>query len=480
MLRLHYLVPVLGLSSLVAAACSGDGSGSVGGDAGEGGGAVGAAGGEGPAPSPGGAGGEDTGAGGGCSDDGIGTVVVEISGLPEDVEADVLVAGTDELAFTAGDTLMDITAGQYTVTAARVFDADPIVRTVFDATVDTSDFCLADGATRTIEITYTAIPSSNKLWLTTDLDDELAGYSSFAIADAGITDATVAIDGPGSKSIAFDRDGNLWALGPTVADPHVVRFPAASLGESATLEPDISINVPEVACLPAFAHLAFDPEGNLWLTSPCSDEVQRIAAADLTTSGDKSADALFNGVTDPDGLAFDSDGNLWVGGGPSILRFDAARLGAIDEDPADLELSVTSALNENLALQGAFFAFDVDGNLWSIDIGTNMVFQVPAASLGATGAQTVPAEVSFAIDINALPEGLAFDDGGGLWINLQSEGANGNFGRFNAAQLATSTGTGDPVAPDRLLTSASIATGLPLAFFPAAEGLPLFHALPAP
>ncbi|HKY37727.1 MAG TPA: hypothetical protein VJN18_17415 [Polyangiaceae bacterium] len=476
MLRLRYLASVVGLSSLVVAACSGDGSGSIGGDGGE---AVGGEG-HGPDPDPGGAGGEETGAAGGCSVDGSGSVVVEITGLPDGVEADVLVTGPNELGFTVGDTIMDVAAGTYSVSAARVFDADPIVRTVFDPSVDATDFCLADGATQTIEVSYGAIPSSNKLWMPTDQDDELAGYSSFAIATTGITDATVSINGPGSKSVAFDRDGNLWALGPTLADPHVVRFPAASLGESAELMPDISINLPEITCSVALAHLAFDAEGNLWLTSPCLDEVLRVPAADLATSDDKAADALFTGVTNPDGLGFDSDGNLWIGGGPTLLRFDAARLGTVDGDPADLELSVTSAEDANLGLQAAVFAFDTDGNLWGIDLGVNMVFQVPVASLGSSGAQSVQAAVSFAVGITALPDLPVFDDGGGLWLNLTGGVAGGSFGRFSPEQLTMSTGTGGAVVPEVLITSPSIGSGLPLAFFPAPEGLPLFHSLPAP
>jgi len=43
-----------------------------------------------------------------------------------------------------------------------------------------------------------------------------------------------------------------------------------------------------------------------------------------------------------------------------------------------------------------------------------------------------------------------------------------------------STGTGGAVVPDTLITSASIGTGLPLTFFPAPAGLPLFHSLPTP
>ena len=480
MLRLRYLVPVLGLSSLIAAACSeGDGV-TVGGDAGEGGEAMG---GEGPGPggtgtggsmTGGGAGGEDTGQAGGCAEDGSGTLVIEISGLPAEVDADVLITGPDELAVTAGDTLSDVAAGSYTVTAARVYDADPIVRTVFDATVTAPDFCLADGDSHTIEVTYAAIPSSNKLWMPTDEADELAGFTSAAIAESGMTDASVSIDGPGSKAIAFDRDGNLWAFGPTVADPHVVRFPAALLGASATLEPDISMVLPEVACLPAMRNLAFDSTGNLWL-SVCGDEIHRVGVADVVSSDMTMSDVLLTGATEPQGLAFDSEGNLWVGGGPALQRFDAARLGDTDADPPDLELTVTPAVG-NAPMNAGVLAFDKAGNLWGIDIGSNAVFQVAAAALADTGTQTVQANVSFVVSVTALPNAPAFDEGNGLWLSLDT----GNFGRLSPTQLGASAGTGAPVAPALIISSNSVGTDLPVAFFPAPEGLPLFHSLPAP
>src|SRR5262245_49459526 len=62
-MRLRFLFPVLGLSSLVAVACSeGDGT-SSGGDGGAGGEPAAGAGGEGPAPTEAGSGGEEMGAG---------------------------------------------------------------------------------------------------------------------------------------------------------------------------------------------------------------------------------------------------------------------------------------------------------------------------------------------------------------------------------------------------------------------------------
>src|SRR5258708_6968003 len=187
------------------------------------------------------------------------------------------------------------------------------------------------------------------LWMQEGKDGELAGFASLLLADSGMTDASVAIHGPGGKAVAFDRDGNLWSFGPTVADPMVVRFPVAKLGASGTVKPDISFNLPEVTCIPAMLGMAFDALGNLWL-STCGGEVHRIAAADLTSSGDKTSDVVIAGLigentqSDNEGLAFDADGNLWVGGGAALRRFDAARLGDSTAAPADLELSVKDSL----------------------------------------------------------------------------------------------------------------------------------------
>ncbi len=464
MMRLRFFLPVLGLASfsLFVAACGSDDDATIG---------DGGAGGEAPvSPANAGQGGEVS-AGGACASDGSGTVVVEVTGLPDGVAPDVSIAGPDMLNATEDGPLENVGAGNYTVTADRVFDADPLVRTVYDATVAESGFCLGDGDSHTIKVTYTAIPSSNKLWMTSDMDAELAAFSSLAIAETGITDASVAIDGPGSTSIAFDRDGNLWAVGPTVADDMVVRFKAADLGESGTRTPDIHFNVPAIECSPRIRNIALDGDGNLWL-SGCAG-IHRIAKADLTGTDDKTADVVLDGVTDNDGIAFDKNGNLWVGGGAKLLRYDAARLGSSDSDPADLSLTISAAVGTT-GIKADVMAFDKAGNLWGIDEGANFVFEVASMALSQTGDKAVKAEHSFVVDVQALPLNPAFDDSDNLWVSLVS----GTFGGFSPMQLGVSKDTGAPVAPAILLTSDSIGAGLPVAFFPAAEGLPLYHSLP--
>jgi sugar lactone lactonase YvrE len=303
-------------------------------------------------------------------------------------------------------------------------------------------------------------------------DDELAGFTSQAIAEAGMTDASVSIHAPGSGSLAFDKDGNLWAVGPVIGGDMLVRIPAADLGESGTREPDIKITIPAIKCFPFINHIALDASGNLW-ASACDNEVHRLAAADLATSGDKTSDVVFSSVVNNSGIAFDKAGNLWVAGGPTLVRFDAARLDTSDADAPDLAISVTAAAPPKNVLAVDEVAFDKAGNLWGISGST--VFQLGAADLEGTGDEDVEASVSFTMDVRGLPSTPAFDDGDGLWVGL----ADGYFGRFSPTQLsAPSKGPGMPVTPSVLISSASISTGLPLAFFPAPAGLPLYHSIP--
>jgi sugar lactone lactonase YvrE len=463
MMRLRFLVPLLGFSSLLVVACSGDDPSDT---DGEGGGA-----GEGPAPVGGDAGGGGEG-GGGCTLESTGTLVIEVSGLPDDVDPEVIIEGPDELLVSqANDSFEGVTSGAYTATASRVFDADPTVRTVFDATVTLPDFTLCDGSSHTIKVSYEAIPSSNKLWMPTGLDEEGAGFASELLGASGTTDASVSIDGGIGKSIAFDRDGNLWTLGPTLDFPHVLRFPAAQLGTSGAREPDVSFNVPEVECLPAMRSLAFDAEGNLWL-SVCGDSVLRIPAADLTgVEGEKEADVLLAGLTENDGLAFDKAGNLWVGGGPSIARYDAARLGDITAEPADLLLTVADDI---AGLKASNLTFDKAGNLWGTDFGANRVFQIADSDLAGTGERNVVANVSIEIGVTALLNQPAFDDGNGLWLGLNA----GFIGRFSPEQLGSSTASGAARTPELIIETSSVDSLIPVAFFPAPEGLPLYHSIP--
>jgi hypothetical protein len=474
-MRLRLLLPVLSLAtcSLLAAACTTEDPDGTSGDGGAGGdgatpgeGGAGGAGEGGAGATPGGAG--EIGVGGDCAVEGTGTLVFEVSGLPEGVAPDIDVVGPDELNVVEATSLEGVDAGSYAISAARVFDDDPIVRTVFEGTVTRPSLCLADGGSSTVKVQYKAIPTSNKLWMPTGLDDEGAAFASAKLEASATTAASIAVDGDVGKSVAFDRDGNLWTLGLSAS---VRRFSAASLATSGTKVPDVSFSLPEVDCAPGLSSLALDPSGNLWLSSSCSDQVVRVAVEDLTgVDTEKTSDVLIAGVPAADGLAFDSAGNLWVGGGTTLVRYDASRLDEPTGDAPDLELQVKDGDGN---LTAAYLAFDKAGNLWCVGL-TGPLFQLAAADLEGTGTKEVDANVSIALDVNALAHHPAFDDGNGLWLSW----TDGTLARLSPEQLGTSVGPGAPVAPSVLVKSSSLAAALPLAFFPAPQGLPLYHSIP--
>jgi sugar lactone lactonase YvrE len=404
---------------------------------------------------------------GGCAERGTGTLEIEITGLPAAVDADVtLTTPSGSRALDASETLDASPGGTYALSAERVFDSDPIVRTVYEPTVTQRTLCLEDGATEQLSVSYAKIPSSNQLWTS-----EAMGFASSVLDDAATVDPTVRITAPLGKDVAFDRDGNLWAGGATLAEPQLVRLPAASLGSSGEREFDRGINLP-IECIPAIRAIAFDRNGNLFV-SACGGEVLKVAASELGESGDVSAAAVLSGLEDTQDLAFDADGNLWTTAAGKIVRFDAARLGASTSAAPDRSLTARDA-EDSRDLAGTGLAFDEDGDLWGFDFASNFIFELAASDLDGTGEDSVVAEVSIAVGVDVLLNRGAFDDGGGLWISY----GGGRLARLSPAELAVSVPSGDAVEPERIVRNEDVTSDLRLGFFPAAVGLPLYHSLP--
>jgi hypothetical protein len=477
----RYLFPILGVSTALALACgSSDDSTDEDGAAGES--ASGGAGARGGMPSGGNAGEAgataDRGGAGGddCPQDGSGTLEVEVTGLPSGVAPAVTLTGPGSPEIDDAGTYESVPAGSYTVRAGYATQADEIVRSAYSGVADQESFCLRDGETVTLGLSYELVPSSNKLWTPTNLVPELAGFAAATLGASGASDADVLIDGPSGREVAFDRDGNLWTFGPTLADPMLVRFSAGSLGESGAPEPDVEINVPEVTCIVALRAMAFDTAGNLWL-SVCGNRVIRLDASELTESGDAEIGVELTAVNDNQGLAFDAQGNLWIADDGTLIRFDATRLFQSDEDAPDRVLSVRDE-PDTRNLSATALAFDSDGDLWATDFGANYVFQVGAADLEGSGDGAVIAKSSVALGVTALLDGIAFDESENLWLGLSSDPGGGELGMLSKAQLEVSSGPGDPTIPSILITSEGLADAGGVAVYPAPAALPLFHSLP--
>jgi DNA-binding beta-propeller fold protein YncE len=90
--------------------------------------------------------------------------------------------------------------------------------------------------------------------------------------------------------------------------------------------------------------LAFDADGNLWVTD-ATGKLLKFAASDIVTSGSKTPTVIITAtlvvtaggfamsLDFPEGLAFDSDGSLWVSNldsdnAGSVAAFTAAQLAA--------------------------------------------------------------------------------------------------------------------------------------------------------
>jgi sugar lactone lactonase YvrE len=115
-----------------------------------------------------------------------------------------------------------------------------------------------------------------------------------------------------ATGIAFDEDDNLY-----VGDRSGTVFkisPQRQIYVFATLEPSI-----------AAYHLAFGPEGYLYVTGPTTssfDSVYRVSPA-----GD--VEIFFRGLGRPQGIAFDAEDRLYVaaswGGRRGVVRFTPDR-----------------------------------------------------------------------------------------------------------------------------------------------------------
>ena len=132
--------------------------------------------------------------------------------------------------------------------------------------------------------------------------------------------ATQWIEGMGiATGIAFDKDHNLYigdrsgTIFKIGADREIFVF--------ATIEPSV-----------AAYHLAFSPEGNLYVTGPTTSSYDRVFR--ISDKGEVSV--FFRGLGRPQGIAFDRQGNLYVaaslGGQRGVVRITPER-------QADLVLS---------------------------------------------------------------------------------------------------------------------------------------------
>lgn len=401
-----------------------------------------------------------------------GTLSVRITGTP---------SGKGSVALAGGSTLtlsndLSLPAGPEGVTAYLVAEGSQMVRAAYSPVVDVPEPCVRAGQTTVVNVVYSRIPSSGALWLgasNTPDGSTLLSYVPAVLGSTGSSSATVAAKTGGSDGFTFDVFGNAWVIGGTTADPPVARIPAAMLAADGVKTPDIIIDSPSFGtAIPGPAALAFDNDGNLWVSVVSENKVVKIAASALSTPGTSRPTAAVEqtGVNAPTGLAFDGVGNLWIAsnGASSVVRINANHLtsSGLGADLTVIALSPPPVVGPLSSPEG--LAFDGEGNLWVNYEG--LFARLTQDDQAGSGTKTITPTVQIAPDVQSLPLGMAFDEFGGMWF----ADVAGQFACFGASQLAAS-GT---VRPQIIISSPDLGYAGWFAIYPAPAFTPLAHALP--
>lgn len=270
-----------------------------------------------------------------------------------------------------------------------------------------------------------AIDSSGNLWVvdqganrvleykaplsTHEAASVVIGQTSFTSLTSGTTATTFMAP----QGIAFDKSGNLW-----VADSgnnRVLEFNAPfTNGEAASVVIGQSnftgsgsattatgLNQPEA--------IAFDSSGNLWVADALNSRVLEYPAplstgeAATLVLGEKNFVTAIDevskaGMSTPSGLAFDSSGNLWVVDGIRALEYTAPftthESASIVIGQNTFTNSSTVATATGLDMPWAV-ALDKSGNLWVGDYGDNRVLMYPAPLTTGEAATLVLGQQNF-------------------------------------------------------------------------------------
>lgn len=377
-----------------------------------------------------------------------GSLVLTDSGPSGFGGGQITVAGPNGYShqFTAGATISGLAPGTYTVTAANVSLSGTPIPLIDTATVTGSPVTVVASGTAHATVTY-ATKSEGYLWTSTWGSQRiLSGFGGEQLLSSGSDTADLGFHSTQQTyTIAFDRNGNLWAGGITA----VYEYPAASLSNP-NATPAVTITVTGYGVVTG---LAFDSAGDLWAAENASGQVAEYTAAQIASMSGTVTPTPNTTITTsaPVGLAFDRQGNLWTTGNGvgQIYQWSAATIsasGAITSPP-----SVTITAPSTIVYD---IAFDGSGNMWVTSDDSVLAEYTPAQQVTGTPTPTLFALTHTRGTSYALLD-LAFDFNGGLWLTTRTSGAS--VLGLTAGQLAT----GGTVTPTTVVTNAAAGTVVP-------------------
>lgn len=266
---------------------------------------------------------------------------------------------------------------------------------------------------------YVAFDVAGNLW-TANVGDAVYEFAAAQLTTTGAPTPAVTLNTDGSslsfvQGLGFDAAGDLWVVNPTNT---VVEFTPSQIAQTGSPTPVVTLADDGSGSLSTPLTLAFDGSGNLWVANGgtgSNNTVVEFSSGQLTHSGTPTptvtlSDNGHGSLHGPDALAFDSEGDLWVtnGGDSSVVEFTPSQF-ANSGSPTP---TVTLSASHGSLLFPTDLTFDVSGDLWvsnggSLSAGSASVVEFGASQLLSSGTPT-PIQTLSGGPITE-PYSLAFD-----------------------------------------------------------------------
>lgn len=234
-----------------------------------------------------------------------------------------------------------------------------------------------------------AFDSKGNLWVVDRVGSKqpskIEEFTASNVASGGNLTPAVTIAGSnttllGGAGCAFDSSGNFWVADDDGSPNSVVAFSPTQLATGGDIAPTIELTSSEI-CNPI--GLTFDKNGNLWVANLCFDNVVEFKSGDLAASGSVSPTIQISNISQPYGLIFDTSGNLWVTSelGNSVDEFQASDLTPGTSITPHVVISGSNTMLD----QPIGLAFDTNGNLWVAQQNSNTLVMYSASNIAASG-----------------------------------------------------------------------------------------------
>jgi sugar lactone lactonase YvrE len=379
--------------------------------------------------------------------------------------------------------------GVYSVVAALLETPNPIVSQELTPLVTGSPATVTASGTQ-VSVSYSLRPQSGQLWVSSCLSGHAYGVAAshlmpdagYRYPDGGTFVVTTDVSFPFAtctQGIAFDRNHRMWVGSFANAIWGVDRYVDGGAQTVATLSTDGG----------GLYSLAFASNGDLWTTDWMSNALYRWTAAQVAQAEDSgvtphplvvptvATDAGFASLNEPNSIAFDSKGNLWVlnQAGLNVVRFTFLADGGFPLfDDGGVDPYPTGAIVDNgssMILNPFSIVFDREGKLWLSDQNAPAVYRVDPSSVGWV-TPIAPLTVFKDQDAGAPylyggPGALLFDNSGSLWVN-------GYFTQV-LAQIVNPTSYTGTVQPPAAVQITGVVDMTQMAFDPTPPGLPINH-----